>query len=195
MASSLTVLAQPATPLVALADAKAALLVDHSADDALITALVAAATMEAQQRSARAFVTQTLGLALDAWPIDNVIRLWWPPVQAVNHVKYYDANNVLQTVAATDYVTIVDVCPALVVLAPNKSWPASSLRNVSPIRVEYVAGYGTAVAVAAAEPELVQLVKALVMVDYEHRDQLSSQGLAQRNRILNALAGKWGWAG
>lgn len=195
MASSLTVVTQPAAPLVSLTEAKAALLVDHRADDVLITALVAAATMEAQQRAARAFVTQTLSLALDAWPDDNVIRLWWPPVQSVTHIKYYDADNALQTVATTDYVAILDVCPAIVVPAPGKSWPSSSLRDHSPIRVQYVAGYGAAAAVVTAEPELVQLVKALVMVDYEHRDQLSSQAAAQRERILNALAGKWGWAG
>ena len=193
--NSLTVVTPPATPLLALADAKAALLIDHSADDALIAALVASATMEAQHRAARALVTQTLSLALDAWPEDNVIRLWWPPVQSVSWIKYYDADGILQTVDAATYAAILDVCPAIVVPAPGCAWPTSSLRAYSPIRVQYVAGYGNATAVATAEPEFVQLVKALIMVDYEAREALTNQAQAQRERILNALAGKWGWAG
>jgi uncharacterized phiE125 gp8 family phage protein len=192
---SLTVITPPAEPIVTLTAMKAALLVDHSADDALIAALVAAATTEAQNRAARALVTQTLNLALDAWPADGAIRLWWPPTQSVSFVKYYDGDGMLQTVAATDYTAILDVCPALVVPAPNKAWPSTSLRSFSPIRVQYVAGYGTAAAVAAADPELVHYVKALVQVDYENRESIGPQAYQQRERILNALKAKWGWAG
>lgn len=188
------VITPPAQPLISLADAKSALLVDHDADDMLIAQLIDAATMEAQQTAAQALVTQTLSMALDAWPADRVIRLWWPPAQSVVSVTYFDADNVEQMVSSADYIAITDVAPALVVPSPGKSWP-TSLRDYSPIRVVYVAGYGTPAAVAAAQPDLVQFVKGLVSVDYEHRDQLSNQGHEQRERLLHALKAKWGWAG
>ena len=44
---TVTVITPPATSLVTLAEAKAMLLIDHTADDALITAMIAAATIEA----------------------------------------------------------------------------------------------------------------------------------------------------
>ena len=79
--SNCTVVTPAATVLVTLAEAKAMLLVDHTADDTLITALIAAATAEAQATSACSFITRTLRLALDGWPADNVIRLWYPIAQ------------------------------------------------------------------------------------------------------------------
>lgn len=194
MGATVDVVTPPTQPLISLADMKADLLVDHDADDMVIVHLIDAATMEGQVTAARAFVSQTLSLALDGWPTDGVIRLWWPPVQSVVSVKYFDADNVEQTVSSADYIAITDVTPALVVPGPGKSWP-TSLRDVSPIRVRYVAGYGTPAAVAAAQPDLVQWIRGLVAVDYEHRDQISNQGREQRKRLLDALKSKWGWAG
>ena len=194
MASNLTVVTPPATLLVSLAEAKAMLLVDHTADDALITALITAATSEAQGVAARSFVTQTLQLALDAWPNDGAVRLPRPPLLTVTSVKYFDADNVEQTVAAADYIVIADTTPGLIVPASGKAWP-TDLRTWSPIRIRYTAGYGAATDVAAsAQGEIVQLVKALVVVDYENREALSSQAAAQRNRILNGFSKHWGWA-
>lgn len=194
MSYTLTVATAPATPLVTLAEAKAMLLIDHTADDALITAMIAAATVEAQGVAARAFVTQTLQLALDAWPDDGAVRLPHPPLQGVTSVKYYGADNVEQTISSADYIVIADTTPGLVVPASGKSWPAD-LRAWSPIRILYTAGYGDAAAVAAsAQGEIVQLVKALVVVDYENREALSSQAAAQRERILHGCKRHWGWA-
>ena len=194
MSSTVIVVTPPATPLVPLADAKALLLVDHTADDALITAMIAAATVEAQGVAARSFVTQTLLLSLDAWPADGAVRMPFPPLATVVSVKYFDADNVEQTVAAADYIVIADTTPGLIVPAASKAWP-TDLRSWSPIRIRYTAGYGAAADVAAsAQGEIVQLVKALVVVDYENREALSSQAEAQRNRILNGFAKHWGWA-
>lgn len=188
------VVTPPATPLVPLADAKAMLLVDHTADDTLITALIVAATIEAQGVAARSFVTQTLQLSLDAWPCDNAVRLPFPPLLTVTSVKYFDADNVEQTIAAADYIVIADTTPGLIVPASGKAWP-TDLRTWSPIRIRYTAGYGAAADVAAsAQGEIVQLVKALVVVDYENREALSSQAATQRERILRGFEKHWGWA-
>jgi uncharacterized phiE125 gp8 family phage protein len=190
---TLTVVTPPATPLVTLADAKAMLLIDHTADDALISALIAAATVEAQGVAARSFVTQTWLLALDAWPDDGVVRLPRPPLQSVVSMSYFDADNVERTIAATDYIVIADTTPGLIVPAAGKAWP-TDLRAVAPIRIRYTAGYGTAADVAvSAQGEIVQLVKLLIAVDYESREALSSQAATQRERVLNGCKRHWGW--
>lgn len=190
---SVTVVTPPTEYPVSLASAKAMLLVDHSADDALITSLVAAATAEVEEQASRSLVTQTLRLALDGWPADGVIRLWRPPVQSVTSVQYYDADGVLQTMPATDYVAVLDVSPPVIVPAPGKSW-TGSLRSFSAVRVTYVAGYGNAATVAAAAADLVALLMGLVAVDYENRDSISSQAMQQRNRLVAALQARHGWA-
>lgn len=190
---SITVVTPAAAPVVSTAEAKQALLVEHNADDALIDRLVAAATAEAQEQASRSLVTQTLRLALDCWPADGVVRLWRPPVQSVTSVQYYDAAGVQQTIPATDYVAVLDVSPPILVPAPGHSWPGS-LRAVSPIRITYVAGYGNAVQVAVAAPDIVALILGLVAVDYENREALGAQAMQQRDRLVAALQAKHGWA-
>lgn len=192
MRTSLSVITAPAEPLVSTADAKAMLLIDHSADDALIASLVAAATRELQDAAGRSFVTQTLQVALDEWPSDGVVRLPHPPLQSVVSVKYFDADNVERTIASTDYIVLTDVTPGVIMPAAGVAWP-TNLRSIWPIRIRYVAGYGDAAAVAAAAGDIVQLVKALVAVDYENREALSSQAAAQRERIINSCKRFWGW--
>ena len=51
---------------VSVADAKAALLVDHDQDDALIARLVASATEEAERLAGRSLVSRTVEVVLDA---------------------------------------------------------------------------------------------------------------------------------
>ena len=192
MASEFSVVTAATTALVTTAEAKALLNIDHSADDTLIAALVAAATEEAQRACARSFITRTCRLVLHRWPCDNVIRLQYPPALTVTSIKYYDADGVEQTVDAADYTVITDVTPGIVVPAVNKAWPTASLRTYAPIRVTYTAGYGAAA--ANVDADLVALVKALVVVDYESRESISSQAQAQRDRLINAAAGALGWA-
>lgn len=186
-----TITAATETP-VTLAEAKAALLVDHSADDALITRLVAAATDEAVTVAARSLCTRTVELVLEAWPAaDGAILLEYPPVQSVTSITYYDEDNTALTMPAADYVAVLDVQPPRVVLARNAQWPMATLRRVAPIRVRYVAGFGAAAAVPARYKTL---ILGLVQVDYEHRESMAPQGLVQRDRLLAALQMDWGWA-
>lgn len=192
MATEWTLVTPASVPLVTVAEAKAMLLIDHSADDALIIALISAAIEEAQRASGRSFITRTCKMVLDCWPADNIIKLYYPPALTVTSIKYFDDAGIEQTVSASDYTLITDTTPGIVVPAIGKSWPSANLRTYAPIRVTYTAGYGAAA--TAVDAELVQLVKALVVVDYESRESISAQAIAQRNRILNALTARWGWA-
>lgn len=186
----INVVTAPTEYPVSLADVKAALLIDHNQDDAFLATLIAAATEEAEGLAARSFCTRTIDLIVDAWPAGGTILLEYPPVQSVLSIIYYDENNAASVMPATDYISVLDGAPA-VMLAKNASWPSATLRSVAPIRVRYVAGYGTA---AAVPGRYRSLILGLIAVDYENREALSPQGVVQRERLQAALKMDWGWA-
>lgn len=187
----LRVTTAPTVEPVSLAEAKIDLRVDHDDDDTLIAALITAARMEAEQLARRAFVTQTLDLSLTNWPTDGRIRLPLPPVASVTSITYYKEDNTSATMSSSDYIVVTDIDPAVITLALNKTWPSDALRTVAPIRVRYVAGYG---ATAASVPERYRaLIRSLVLVRYESRDELTAPQERQLHNIRNALRMDYGW--
>jgi len=134
----------PAAEPVSLSEAKEHLRVISSAteEDDLITSLTSAARELCEDISRRSFVTQTLELTLDAWPVD-FIQLPLRPIASITSVKYTDSNGDEHTVASTNYILSND----RLFLASGYSWPSDSLQPFGAIKVRYVAGYGDAVAV------------------------------------------------
>lgn len=103
--------------------------------------LIAVAREHVEQVTARALLTQTLRLDLDDFPMCDAIELERPPIASVTHVKYYDADNVLQTLSSSDYVLDSSKTVPRIVLAHNASWPTAYERP-NAVQVTYVAGYG-----------------------------------------------------
>lgn len=167
------------------------LLVDHTADDALITQLIEAATREVETLAARSLVTQTREIVLDRWPATGAILLEHPPVQSITSIRYVTEAGVEVTMAATDYELIADVTPPYVWPGEGESWPSVALRSRAPIRVRYVCGYGAA---AAVPSDLKRLILGFVSVDYENREAMLPSALAQRARLQSACRMHWGWA-
>jgi uncharacterized phiE125 gp8 family phage protein len=185
------VITAPAVEPVSLTEAKIDLRVDHDDDDNLIADLIVACRQEAEDIARRAFVNRTLELSMRNWPTDGYIRLPYPPVVSVTSVVYYDEDNVSRTMSSALYITVLDVDPAVISLAKYASWPTESLRLVAPIRVRYVAGYGTT---AASVPERYKaLIRSLVAIRYESRDEMTASHDRQLQNIRAALAMEWGW--
>jgi len=129
----------PSVEPLSLAEVKQHLVIEHDEDDAQLMGLIQAAREQAEEFTARAFISQTRKLYLAAFPPE--IELPYPPLQSVVSIEYQDDNGNPQTVAASDYE--VDATATIGTVRPLDGWPSTS-RVYNGVVVTYVAGYGDA---------------------------------------------------
>jgi len=187
------VVTAPAAYPVSLFEVKNALRIDDDLtdDDGLLYQYIAQATSEAEEISGRAFVTQTLELSLSAWP-GSVIFLPRPPLQSVDHIKYYDTDETLQTFSSDNYVVSIDQEPGTIHLASGSTWP-SDLRTHMPIRIQYIAGYGDGPIDVDMPYRYKLAILGLIAIDYENRDMMAAGAQRQRASMIARLRQDWGW--
>jgi len=164
-------LAGPAEEPVSLAEAKAFLRLDDTAEDALVTTLITAARLHVEGTTARALIAQTWRLVLDGWPTDRAVRLPVAPLMSLTAVTAYDAAGDGHELDLSQF-DIDAATPRLLVPGDIAGMP--SLRERQGLQIDYVAGY-------SADPEdvpadLKQAVLALVAYWFEHRDTASLSG-------------------
>lgn len=149
---------------VTLAVAKAHLNVVHDDDDALITALIAAAIAEFEAVTAMKMRSETREATFNRFPGSSkgVLTLPHRPVTAVSSVKYFDSAGVEQTmVANTDYQVTLGF-KAQVVVGPEKTWPVTQLGKAESVAVRYVVG-------GSVPDDVVGALKIMVADRYENR--------------------------
>ena len=134
-------------PLFTTADAKDFLKVDTNADDTLIDNLIKAATQSCEIYTNRYFLDTLVTQYADKWV--DIENLYNSLVSAITHIKYYDSDDSLQTLAGTVYLLDEVSQPARIGLKPNQSYPNIANR-INAIEVKYTVGYGTA---ASSVPE------------------------------------------
>lgn len=151
----------PAADPVTLTEAKAWLRLDGTADDALVTNLIGAATELVERFVRRALIEQTLELVVDDFPSDGNPSApgWWRPTSwrdrneasalalpfaaplvSVDSVTYLDPDGVSTVLAPSAYR--VDTLSEPAVVVPVNEWP-STLDSSGAVRVEYTCGFGT----------------------------------------------------
>lgn len=195
------------TAIISLADAKAFLRVDGTADDALITMLIGVAVDSAEKYLRRSILTKSLILTMDGFPFsddDALVRLgsgthqvpptWitggydefdlpYPPVASVTSITTFNPANVGSVFSASAYI----VDNARVVLNQGFTWPLD-LRDRAAVKVEYVAGYGAANLPSSIKLGMMQHLVAM----YECRTGCdmpdAARGLMDQYRILDGLA-------
>lgn len=169
---------------VSLVEAKAHLRVTVVDDDALINALITAATETAEQMTGRALMPQIWELTLDAFPA--AFELTRTPVASVTSLKYTNSAGVLTALDGAAYTldTASDFGPAYVVPAYGLAWPAAR-DQVNAVALRFVAGYAS----AAAVPEPIKAwIKLQVGAMYENREAeggMQTHALGFVDRLLD----------
>lgn len=182
----------PATTApVTLSEAKAQLREVGTAEDTLITALITAATQEAEQIMQRAVMPQQWRWVMDAFDTDGDNRISIPtPARAVASVSYVretDGTTVALTVT-TDYLADVrSEFYALVFPAYGTSWPVP---RAQPGAVEIVLDVGWAD--AASVPQIVKnWILMRVAALFENRAAWTSGEAIFRNQFVDRLLDRW----
>jgi uncharacterized phiE125 gp8 family phage protein len=176
-----SLLTPPAAEPLSLADAKAFLRVEHSDDDALVAALIAAARGHVEAFARCALIAQTWRLTLDRWPESGRIRPRIGPLRALVAARVRDESDIAADIATDGFV--VDRA-AGEIAAPPWALPPPR-RATAGIELDLEIGFGGA---ADVPPMLAQALRMLVAHWYENRGLIAiGQSVAMMPASVNAM--------
>jgi uncharacterized phiE125 gp8 family phage protein len=158
-------LTPPAVEPVTLADAKAYLRVEHSDDDAVITALIAGARSHVEAQTRRALITQSWRLIRDSWPCDGRIAVAPSPLRQITAGRVYRLDGTTRALDLQAFVSDLGATPSIISFL-SWSLPAPG-RPVAGIEIDVEVGYGSGP--ANVPDPLRQAIKLLVSHWYENR--------------------------
>lgn len=133
--------AEPASPILSIADAKAHLRITSSDEDALLEAYVSAAQSYLDGCAGvlgQALITQEWEQSFDGFPAGDRFRLPLGPLHQVDEISYFDAAGEVQTFTA--FYGVTDAIGPMVVLNGN-SWPVTAARPDA-VTVKWTCGFG-----------------------------------------------------
>ncbi len=167
---SLIQTAAPAVEPITLADAKAQLRIDGTAEDAFIASLIVTSRLQIEAALGLALVTQEWMWSLDAWPDRREIALPLRPVQSVQSIEVKRVAGLTETLAPSLYHLDGHANPArLVVTAPPLPVPGVVAEGIA---IRFTAGFGATPGDTPAP--IRQALMMLVAHWFENREPASS---------------------
>lgn len=144
---TLQLITAPAIEPLSLEEVKLHCKIEDVADDALVRAIIVAVREQAEHKTGRALIDQRWEQVLNWFP--TTIELGYPPLVAVESVKYTDSAGATQTISSANYIADDVSSPPKIYLGYGASWPAN--RDVpNAIRARFIAGHACGVTAVAA---------------------------------------------
>ena len=131
--------AAPALEPVTLAEAKAQLRIEGSAEDAFISSLIVTSRVQIEAALGLALISQTWRLTLDDWP-DGVIELSMRPVQSVHSIEVANGSGGATALAPAGYHVDGRALPPRIILAIDA--PPAPEQSAEGIAITFTAGFG-----------------------------------------------------
>ncbi len=154
-----------------------------TSQDSVIDLLVGAITDHAENITGRVFVQRSYEMLMDYFPSYEII-MPRAPLLTVDYVKYYDINNVLQTLGTSIYEYDIYREPGRLRPAVNESWE-NTYSRMNAVQIGFTAGYAVgspadAAAYREAVPDNLKLwMHARIATLYENREQLIQSNKVQ----------------
>lgn len=165
---SLVVVTASTAAIVPTSELKTHLRVTTSDDDSYIADLGLAAKEVAEEYCNRYFLATTVETYLDEWY--SQVDLYKSPLKSITHVKYYDTNNTLQTLAASNYNVDISSMPGRLDLS-NATFPSLYGYRTGQVVIRYVVGESSASDIDNVKL-LSHAIKLLVGHWYENRQDV-----------------------
>lgn len=173
MLRTLRLLTLSDSPLT-LADAKAHLRILHDEEDDAISAMVAAATGQIEDRTGRLFRPGTAVLTLSEFPeSDDPIVIPLPPLTALTSISYRNAANEATTLTGTTVLTAA--VPGLIFPPLDQDWPDTYDRPDA-VTVTFACGMAT----ADVPKQIIQGLKLTTDMQYHDHPWPESRRVEER---------------
>lgn len=162
-------LAGPAEEPVSLAEAKAFIKIDDTAEDGLITTLIGAARLHVEGVTGKALLAQSWRIVFDDWPDGGVVKLPVSPLISVTAITAVDDHGGSHDIALAQFLSEPDrlIVPRVVTGMPV-------LQERQGLEIDYVAGFGNEPGDVPAD--IRQALLGLVAHWFEHRDAVIVAG-------------------
>ena len=148
MIQSITVATAAAGNCMTVATLKSELKIEVSTDDTILATKLAAAERMIEEYTNRRLMKTVYDLTLSDWPAGG-ITIPYSPVLSIDSIKYYDANNVQQTWAATNYFYNASSEPCCIQY--YDSTPSIRDKRTDVITVRFTVGYSSSETLATAQ--------------------------------------------
>jgi len=155
-------------------------------DDTLITTLITVARQHVERITNLSLINQTRTFYMDNFPNSNEIWLPRPPFSSTSGlaIEYTGSGETTaydNAVSTSTYSADTISKPGRLILRDGYTWPSASLETNNPIRVTYLAGYGSN---RSSVPEpLKQAILITIDELYENRE----------DTVFNLNVGQIGW--
>lgn len=133
---ALSIVNRPTFYPLTVDEAKARLRITSSDEDEVILRMIAGATQWCERILGWRLCEQTWKIELDDFP--TKIRIPYPPLQSITHIKYYDENNIQQTLSSSEYYVDSSSYPGRIEYVT--SWP-SYYDKPNTIEIQFVCGF------------------------------------------------------
>jgi uncharacterized phiE125 gp8 family phage protein len=196
MSTALNVTSDPSTMPVSRAEAITYARGNTGIEDALFDRLIAVATEQVELITEHRLITHTTEQFYDCWPRSsytstimdyNRLYLRYPPISAVNSIKYYDEDGNLQTLAASNYWVVNNSKhEGFVQFKPGSDLPTLENGRPQSVVINYDNGYGAA---ASSVPETFREAILLFVNDlyYARRNNLEEVKLTENATAMQVL--------